>query len=198
MIKTIVFDFVMKIARKQTAWKKIALVGSAVVLVLVAAYGVGAKQLQLWPFSGPSKTFVNDPSGKVNYSPPTEQEIKNSQDAKKNSPEQEPSPKSSPSTNASKRPISVGISYAGINTEGKLEVRAFTPEIIEGSGTCTTTATNGSLTLTKSSPAFVDASSSICEPMYISSPDLRSGDWYVTVAYSSPDAQGTSDKVKVQ
>jgi hypothetical protein len=143
----------------------------------------------------------------INYAPPTKEEITSSQEAKKNLPA-DSSASNSPTPTTSnkntsppgKKPTNVGISYADIYNS-RLEIRAFTNTVIEGTGTCTATVVmknTESMLITKSGKAFIDASSTVCEPLYIPVSELQAGTWKVSVAFSSPDHEGTSDIVEVK
>lgn len=183
----------MKLSKKQTVWKKPVIIAATVVLLGAVGYILYAKQQSLWPFTPSINTLTNDNYQKINYSSPTEQEKRDSQNAKKNNTNPEQNTDENSDSDSSKKTVSVMVN-AGI-TGNNLEIRASTPSIIEASGTCTATVSNGVVTLpTKSSDAFMDASSSICRPIYIATSSLNKGKWYVSVAYSSPSAQGISDK----
>lgn len=133
-------------------------------------------------------------TGTVDYSGPTESDIKESQNAKKKADEKDTD--SSSSTPSGKKSVPVAVSYADIYNDN-LEVRAFISGIIEGTGTCTVTATKGSISVTESTSAFIDASTTQCNPIYITKSRLSPGTWSVVTAFSSPDAEGTSEAVEV-
>ncbi len=81
-------------------------------------------------------------------------------------------------------PVSVVISNIGVY-DGMIEVSAFTPDAI-ANGTCTYVFTSGANTVTKTTRARADASSSICidEPFPVS--ELSASDeWGVGVTYKS-------------
>lgn len=172
----------------------------AVLLLLAGAYLAYAYTQTKWPFTSSSST--SQPASEensVDYSGPSDSDIAESQNAKKDatpSTDTDSSSSSSPSNPSSKKTANVGISYADVNGSN-LEIRAFVNNIIEGTGKCTATVTNGSSTITKSSDAFVDSSSSICEPIYIPTSQLSTGEWSVDVKYSSPTATGSSGPEKV-
>jgi hypothetical protein len=133
-------------------------------------------------------------SDDADYTPPGQQQIDSSQDGKKNS--TPPTDDQNPDDETDKKTVNVGISYADIY-EDNLEIRAFTNSVISGDGTCTATVKKGSQVITKSVSAFVDASSSQCRPIYIPSTQLDSGTWQITVRFSSPTSEGTSETVEV-
>ena len=170
---------------------------TAIILLAVSlgGYLVFASQSDIWPFAQNDNT-QNQQESEINYSPPTESEIENSQNGKKNSGDPEPQ---NPNESDSSRNISVEITYASAAGEAQLDIRAFTPDVIEGSGTCIATLKKGPETVSASSKAFIDASSSICEPIEIPLSKFQSdGVWSLIVTYSSPTSNGTSAMMEVQ
>lgn len=96
-----------------------------------------------------------------------------------------------------KQTLPVGISFAGI-VDNNVEVRAFISGIIEGNGTCIATFSKDGVEITESSPAFIDATTSQCEPIQIpKSRFTSSGVWTLVVSYSSTDAEGKSSAMEV-
>ncbi len=199
----------MRVQKQKKSIKRPLVITLSILLLLVVGWMVYAYLSKVWPFTGPERTSWSDDhngTNSINYNPPTDQETSSSQDAKKNLPDDSDSDSSTPttpdqSTNTSpKKSTNVGISYADIYN-GKLEIRAFTSTVIEGTGTCTATVVMKgmeSMRVTKSSKAFIDATSTVCEPIYVSTSELHSGTWKVTVAFSSPDHEGTSETVEVK
>ena len=187
----------MKLHRKQKSPTKIILLSTAALLLVgLGAYAFYAKQTDSWPFIPTSEDTKTRDADEVNYDPPTEQEIKDSQDAKQRG-ETEKTPEENTNNNQSTQSVvPVAISSASV-IDNNLEIRAFTPGIIEGTGECTATISRGSKSVTSKSTAFVDTSSSICQPILIEKSRLESGTWQVVVTYSSPDAKGTSQTVTV-
>jgi hypothetical protein len=168
----------------------------SVITVLLIAGSVGAYFLVLKNNQEPADT-PDDSS--INYEPPTKQEVDSSQDGKKNNDGQstETPSTSDPATN--KRKVSVGIAFANYDPDEKaVDIRAFTPDAIEGDGKCTATLTQGSKTVTQSSEAFIDSSSSQCEPILIPASKFGSGGtWKLTVSYVSSKSAGTSPTMEV-
>ena len=73
----------MKLHRKQKSPTKIILLSTAALLLVgLGAYAFYAKQTDSWPFIPTSEDTKTRDADEVNYDPPTEQEIKDSQDAK--------------------------------------------------------------------------------------------------------------------
>lgn len=189
----------MKIIKKQSS-KKLLTIGTtailAVAIISYFAYGYATKNT--WPFQQPLET--NDGINSVDYNPPSSEDVKSSQDAKNNN-EANNNPQSSDDDNTNtetqKRGVEVGISYADIY-ENNVEIRAFTPGVIEGSGTCTITLSQDQQRVVRTVKAFIDSSSSQCEPVYIPlSEFLPKGKWTLQVTYESPTSNGKSDSREI-
>lgn len=73
------------------------------------------------------------------------------------------------------------------------EVRAFVNGVIEDGGTCTATYSHGGDVITASSKGLSDAGHTTCGPMRPPGPVNISGDWSVTVTYSSSGYYGKSE-----
>lgn len=167
----------------------------ATTLLVITLYFLFAYANSTWPFNFPRNGNQNGTQTEINYSPPTDEEIEHSQDGKKNSTNNEPQDDKSP---AEQRDLSVEISFAGKINESQIDIRAFTPDVIEGTGTCTATLTKGGYTVTGTSVGFIDASSTICEPMVLDTNKFSSaGVWTLTVSYKSPTGSGTSKEIEV-
>ncbi len=180
----------MKIHQK-TKRILIPVIISLIVIVLIAG-GVSAYFLVL-KNNQESADKADDSS--INYSPPTDQEVDASQDGKKNNDNSSTDPQSE----ANKRKVSVGIAFANYDPDEKaVDIRAFTPDAIEGDGQCTATLTKGAQTVTQSSRAFIDFTSSQCEPILIATSKFSSGGtWKLTVSYSSSKSTGISPVMEV-
>lgn len=129
----------------------------------------------------------------VDYSSPTEEELESSQDAKKRGERG-----NEDESDTIKQTANIGISFA--NVEGSnFQVRAFTPSVIEGTGTCTAILTNGFIVVSESSKAFVDATSSQCRPIEIPLSKLSiSKSWKMVVKYSSDTHEGYSQEEVIE
>lgn len=170
-----------------------------IIVVTCVALGIagGVLAWQLVQSNNSAPQTTNDPPAvnDVNYGPPSETDISEGQDGKKSTYEQNTS-ESNDNTDSSKKSVAVGVSYADMYNN-KLEIRAFTNGVIEGSGSCTATATKGSTVITETTTAFIDSSTTQCNPIYIEASRLSSGTWDVVVKFSSNSAEGTSDIIKV-
>lgn len=129
-------------------------------------------------------------AGGINYGPPTEEEKTAGDERKKEilKEEQNTDPKPSVQT----KTATVIVTDAG-QYDDTIEVRAFIPDHYQD-GTCTITFRQGNHDITKESPAYRDASTTICtNPMIQRSEFPAGGDWQVSVAYTSADAKGQSE-----
>lgn len=175
---------------RQQNKKKLTIIFASVLTLALIGGGVAAYMV-----STNQDTADSQEINSVNYDPPTDQEVEDGQDAKKDAYEDTKTDTSDDKNTTNKRSVNVGISYADIYNNN-LEVRAFTNGIVEA-GTCTVTITKDGKVVTETSGAFIDASSTQCEPMFIPKSQFSSGTWSVSVSYSSSSAQGTSEKVEV-
>lgn len=194
----------MRIQTQKSA-KKILIPVLVGFILLAGGWTAYAYTQNLWPFGSSDTTNqsndTSDSDNSINYDPPTQQEIDSSQDAKQRGEDTNDASSDDDSSNNSgqKKSVDVGISYADIYGDN-LEVRAFTNGVIEGTGTCTATVTMKdmpSMKVTQQSKAFIDASTTQCEPIKIPKSKFMSGTWTVVVSFSSPDRQGTSAAMEV-
>lgn len=190
----------MKSISKKTNNKKVYVAVTLSILSLAALtyFSVAFFTQSLWPYTtstGESSTYSKKATANsestIDYSEPTPDEIKASQDGKKNTTEE------SAEDNSSKQTAVVAVTYSSV-TNGKFEIRAFTPSTVEGGGTCEAVLKKGTLTVTAGSTAFIDSSTTQCNPIYIDTDQFpQKGEWILTVTFSSKDTSGTSEKVKV-
>lgn len=182
---------------KQKSLKKLfAIIIISVFAVSALGYfGYAYTTKNAWPFAAKTTDASAESEDGINYEPPTKQEVLDSQNGKKNSENQENITPSGSLKNAS-----VGIAYAAHDDSGSvIDIRAFTPDVIEGNGTCTATLTKDEQTITRTSKAFIDYSSSQCEPILINTSEFATGGmWNLTVSYKSNTSSGTSTAVQVE
>lgn len=187
--------------KKHNKW----IIASIITVLLIAAststYLFFAHKHLWWPYRNTS-TIVQPVNTDPNIPDPSYSSTKTSD--KNNSPQTTNSNTNttktsgntaSPSTSSTqnKQEVGVALTYAGTGSDpGTIEVRAFVSGVIEGDGTCTATFTNNSSSITQSSPGFIDATTTQCEPMIISKSKLSPGQWKVTVQYTSPTSTGVS------
>ena len=177
--------------------KKIALIGFLVLTLAVIYFSTAYFTRALWPFKGSSKEnsslLMN--GEKINYSGPTQEERKSSQDSKKNSGTTNST--NSPD-NKSGQKVAVAVTYSSTHDE-IVEVRAFTPSVIEGDGVCHAVFTKGTQTVEATAKAFIDSSTTQCNPIFIDlSKFPEKGSWSLVVSFLSSNASGSSEKIEVK
>ncbi|MFZ1301787.1 MAG: hypothetical protein WAQ27_04425 [Candidatus Microsaccharimonas sp.] len=180
---------------------KIWIIVSIILFLCIATYVVyGTTTKSVWPFNT-NKVTANNPSDEirgindVDYSPPSEEDAEQSKAGKDKLTDDSGN---SNTTTDGQKSVAVGVSFADL-IDNKVEIRAFTPGIVEGSGTCLATLTKNNLSVTASSKAFIDSTSSQCTPIYIDvSKFQEKGVWDLTVTYTSPQAAGRSDVIEVK
>ena len=128
----------------------------------------------------------------VNYDPPTEEERAAGDKQKEKVDKEEQRQNSQNGDSTEKKTTNVIITDAG-QYDDIIEVRSFIPDHYQD-GTCTIAFRKGGQTITKGTPAYRDASTTICtNPLIKRSEFPSAGDWQVSVSYDSKDAKGTSE-----
>lgn len=190
----------MKLKTNKNIKNPLRLAGVLVVtlILLSASYLVIAKYMTLWPFSEQSTPDTSsnsdpnslDPTYSTNKLAPGDKNVTDT-----NSDPQD----SSTTTGAErKETVDVAIAYADKSSDSKVfEVRAFISGVIEGGGTCTAILVKNGETLRQSSQAFIDATTSQCNPIEFPLSSIDQGQWLLTVEYNSPTSNGVSQAMKV-
>lgn len=184
-------------SKKSNKWLVISVLALAAVAGTYFTYAYITKSQ--WPFAEKivDTTSVTRNVNDVDYNPPTQEDIDSSQNGKKNTASQNATEQKPNQPDTEKRKIAIGVTFADV-IDGKVEVRAFTPSIIEGGGTCTAIFTNAEYTVTATSKAFIDSSSTQCTPIYINTSEFKvKGVWLLNLSYSSTTATGSSDPIEV-
>ncbi len=164
-----------------------------IVILLLGYSAVGYTTKQLWPFSSQSST--SDSSNKSAENTPIRSD--DQLDTIKDEAENNNSNTENSSDTAQKKSVHIGVTYADVY-DGNVEIRSFVSGVIEGTGTCKATLEQNGQVITKSSKAFIDSTTTQCEPIYIPINTLPStGTWKVKVSYSSPSSEGVSDSFEV-
>lgn len=133
----------------------------------------------------------NDSTGeKIDYSPPTEEDKQESDNAKQRIIDQQ---NQNPQTTSSgKQKVSPIITSVTVSN-GNVDARGFVSGIIEEGGTCTFTFTKGLSSISKTSQGIADASVTRCAPLAFTDSSIKSGSgWSVTLKYNSVKAEGVS------
>lgn len=164
-------------------------------ILLSVTYTFIAHKQSWWPFNQNTSNSILSAKDDPNTPDPTYSSTKN--DSEKTNQNSPPSNKGN-QPGSEKQSVSTAITSAMVNNESNMvEIRAFVSGVIEGTGTCTATLTKGISSVTQSSPAFIDATTSQCEPIEIDRTKFTTGEWQVVVDYSSPTSIGKSQTVKM-
>lgn len=167
--------------------------GIGVLIVGLVVIGIYIMSPRL---AAPNQQQSTDNSAEAVDNPPAQQSD-TGKDAKESSTRGESEPKSTPPD--TKKSVPIGISYAGVVDTDTIEVRAFMSEIIEGNGICTATFTKAGMVVSATSLAFIDATTSQCEPIKISrSAFSEDGIWNLVLSYASSDAEGISQSIEIK
>lgn len=165
----------------------------SVVVALLLTTGL-AYANSWWPFDASSQS--NESSDTVNSTQEKNASDPTYSSEKNDSPTDNTESSNSSSQKESKTSVQVGITSATKQSDD-IEIRAFVAGAIEGDGTCTATVTNGSKSVTGSSEAFIDVSTTQCEPIEIPQSRLGAGVWRITVQYQSSTHEGTSASMEI-
>lgn len=148
-----------------------------------------------WTFFRDTNPALSGEDRTIDYGPPTDDEAKAGDDIKPRIVEDNETQQ--PSSTTAKKPVQVGVTIAD-QYDTQVEVRAFVQGVIEGTGTCIATFTQEGVTVTASSKAFVDATTSQCKPIYIDRSKFpAAGIWQLVVSYDSPGYTGKSEGISV-
>lgn len=142
------------------------------------------------------KGVTDGPSNEsfINLGPPTAEEKKAGDTQKEETTKAEE--RRNQSENQNKQTANVIITDAGLY-DATVEVRAFIPDHYQD-GTCTITFLKDGTKVEKSTPAYRDASTTVCtNPLFPRSEFKQSGEWRVTVTYTSEGAYGVSQQQSV-
>lgn len=146
-------------------------------------------------FARANPTGTKDsPATQIETSPSTEQEKQETEAHKDELAEQAQAEKDKPPVeeDAPKKSVTPVITNASQNAT-TVTVNSFVSGILENNGNCTMKAVKGSLTVSKTVQASANASTTDCAPFLVNRSDFpETGEWSVTVTYSSSTAEGTS------
>lgn len=104
----------------------------------------------------------------------------------------------SPTATTTRPPAQVGvtITYAATRADGDLIVGAYADVVTEG--TCTLTLSGPGNTITASSSAIPDVTTSACGEIVVSADQLVAGTWNAVVDFAGGAYAGTSDPYQVE
>lgn len=141
----------------------------------------------------PDATKTNNPSEKVNYTPASPVEKKESEDNKDRIVEEQNQAQNTPTpSTGSKKSVTPTIVSADSRN-----VSAYVTGIFEEGGTCTATFTKGAISKNVTSRGFQNVSYTQCAPINLADGSLSSGTWTLVVNYSSSTSKGESASKQV-
>lgn len=174
--------------------KKRMAIAVGIVTIVVAGGSVFAwKALQ-------DETVVlpENPTGEINYNPPTQTELKETEQHKddlvKRSQNTENSSQNSGSVKKNVNPVITSASVEG----DSVVIASFVEGIFEEGGTCTVRLTQGTNVASKQVEAIPNVSTTSCKRVTFSRSELSgSGTWTATVTYESSSSKGISSQKEV-
>lgn len=164
-------------------------------VLLVASIGLAA---YAWLSKDDDNSYT-DTDG-ITYQEATEAEKQESENIKKENSEQIDNSQGAPTSNESgqKKTVTPIITAWSQDSSGDLRINGYVPEVTEEDGTCSYTLTNGNMEVEQSRSALLNAQSTSCGQIVISSNKLSPGQWKITLTYSSSNSKGTSDETTIQ
>ncbi len=139
----------------------------------------------------------------INYDPPTEQEVQeteqNKEEVIKQTEAENQSNQTEPTAPDTKKNVSPIITYWGQESPGTdFEANGRVAGVIESDGTCTLTLTKGGKSVSTKRTALANAQDTTCGLMTIKFSSLTAGDWKAVLSYSSSKSQGSSSAIVVK
>lgn len=191
----------MNIQKKQKRISTVIVLATLLLVLISLGALVYAYKQNHWPFDN-QKNFSETGDDSINYNPPTKQETESSQDAKRKLGDESkrgdfPDNSVEDSSASSKRDVEVGLTIVEV-VSSNLEIRAFVSDVISGTGRCVAYVNKGDRTVSRESAAFIDSSTTQCGNVSIPVEELSEGVWDVWVEFDSPEANGSSEKTKVE
>ena len=174
--------------RKSTINKKIISIIVGLIVIVAGVGFVAYDRLALNRKDNSSSEQITENS--INLSPPTEEEINETEEHKKNLSSERKNPGRNSQEPSSVTPI--------ITSADQTTVRAYVSGISEDGGVCTATFSKGATSFSKQSTGFRDVNTTVCEPLHIERSEFSGGgEWTVVVSYKSSLVQGKSQEVKI-
>lgn len=166
-----------------TSKKTLIIIG---VIALIVVLGGAFAFVKIKDSNKPLPTSADQPTNTVNLNPPTEEE-KSAADERKDAIVNEQNSNTQTPAGSKKQvvPVITNASQSGVNS--------YISGVFEEGGTCTATYIQGAAKFTKGSIGFADATTTNCAPISTTRSDFpASGEWLVTIMYSSAAAEGSS------
>jgi len=170
--------------------KKSVIIGVLVVVLLLAAGGAVYWKKQQNSATTPLAPNTTKPVANTDDIPgPTEEEKQQTDQHKEDVAKQQELENNPPSGQRAVTPIITSVSQNG----SSINASAYVSGVFEDGGTCTLKFTKGSAQFTKSVSGFGNVSTTNCANATVARGEFaEAGAWSLTVVYSSPNAQGTS------
>lgn len=141
-------------------------------------------------------TEANGLEGKINFEPPTEEELQATEAHKDSLAQQNPPP---PQPNPSTGKISVKpIITIAEQYESNVEVSSYVGEVFEEGGVCKLRLTRNGATVERTTTGIKDVSKTVCPTFSVPVSELGKGNWNASMIYESGTAQGTSDSKTIK
>lgn len=176
-------------------WAAIGLTG--LVAIGLALWGLDKGGLINLPFLK-DKAVINDDASGINYGPPTEEEIEETEDFKDSLPGQTTPPPTPPPAGQKKTVTPIISSWGQVPDTKAVEVSGYINNLLENGGTCTAALALNGQTVTASRSATANAQNTSCGFISIDRSQLSPGTWTVTLSYSSATAEGSSQSVALE
>lgn len=143
-------------------------------------------------YKNSSKISTKSPTGGINYSPATKDDLSRAEANKQRIIQEQNSSKQNSSSSSSLKTVTPLITYAGVYGD-QVQIGARVNGIVESGGLCEATITKDGKSLTKTVSSVTDVSSTGCPEMSFQISGLPSkGDWSISVKYTSSTSSGTS------
>jgi hypothetical protein len=187
----------VKYSSKKRRFSRLGIAASVLMALIIGLLMLGKSGVINLPF-----IFKNDDQTKnedinvINYSPPTEEEKKETEEFKHSQGSNKPN--NNPEEPAKTENVAPFITAWGQNLETQdVEVSGYVPGIVESGGICTLSLSKGEQTVTESKAAIADAKNVSCGIIAIEKSRLSTGVWSAVLSYSSDAVTGKSKPVEV-
>jgi len=174
-----------------------------IILAVIIGGALGLHKLNVinLPFLPDTKNQQDKSNAKdsINYNPPTEQELKETEQFKNNQvTDGTPTPPHSPSPEQTRESSEVIVTSWGYNAiSAAAEVTGYIQKV-ESGGVCTLVLQKGGQTVTTTGNATVNAQSTSCGVISIERSRLSAGNWEATLSYKSATTEGSSKQVTIE
>lgn len=178
----------MIVPKQQHSKKKILILIIITVLILAASVCAYFFYIKKTNEKNATQTKYTQQVDKVNYSPPTSEQVDNGTSIKKDSVDN--TSNSDNVTNTS----NITITVAQKSNDGKyLQIRSYA-NIVDNTAKCTLSLTNGSNVVSRNADIQTSASISSCKGFDVSTDELPTGTWQATLKYTGDLINGSITK----